>query len=59
MGSPKGVYAERKHDKLRQGVIQLTLKLLRRGVVGFIDLVDLTPDYNILLNPRSPYSEKT
>jgi len=58
MGSPKGVYAERKHHKLQQGVIQLTLKLLRRGVVRFIDWVGLTPDYNILLNPRSPCSEK-
>jgi hypothetical protein len=42
-----------------QGVIQLTLKLLRRGVVGFIDWVSLIPDHKILLSPRSPYSEKT
>jgi hypothetical protein len=59
MGSPKDVYAERKHHKLRQGVIQFTLALLRRGVVGFIEWAGLMPDYNILLNPRSPYPEKT
>ena len=42
-----------------QGVIQLTLKLLRRGVVGFTDRVGLMPDHKIILSPRSPCSEKT
>ena len=42
-----------------QGVIQLTLKLLRRRIVGFIDRVGLMPGHKILLSPRSPCSEKT
>jgi hypothetical protein len=36
-GSPKGVFAGRKHHKPRQGVVASTLRLLRNGAVGFID----------------------
>src|SRR5438309_9131291 len=36
-GSPKGVFAGRKHHKPRQGVVANTLRLFRNGAVGFID----------------------
>src|SRR6266513_4099818 len=36
-GSPKGVFAERKHHKPRQGVVTSTLNAFRGGAVGFID----------------------
>src|SRR5437016_1212412 len=39
-GSPKGVFAGRKHHKPRQGVVANTLKLFCNGAVGFIDLLD-------------------
>ena len=39
-GSPKGVFAGRKHHKPRQGVVANTLKLHRNGAVGFIDWLD-------------------
>jgi len=39
-GSPKGVFAERKHHKPRQGVVTNTLKLYANGAVGFIVWLD-------------------
>jgi hypothetical protein len=39
-GSPKGVFAGRKHHKPRQGVVASTLELFRNGAVGFIDWLD-------------------
>src|SRR5206468_7663952 len=39
-GSPKGVFAGRKHHKPRQGVVANTLRLFRNGAVGFIDWLD-------------------
>jgi len=36
-GSPKGVFAGRKHHKPRQGVVTSTLNAFRGGAVGFID----------------------
>jgi hypothetical protein len=41
-GSPKGVFAERKHHKPRQGDVANTLRLLRYGAVGFIDWLGFT-----------------
>src|SRR6266496_131665 len=40
-GSPKGVFAGRKHHKPRQGVMANPLKLHRNGAVGFIDWLDI------------------
>ena len=47
-GSPKGVFAGRKHHKPRQGVVASTLNLFRKGAVGFIDWLDLVgqPHHN-------------
>ncbi len=39
-GSPKGVFAGRKHHKPRQGVVANRLNLFRQGAVGFIDWLD-------------------
>src|SRR5438093_6198696 len=39
-GSPKGVFAGRKHHKPRQGVVASSLKSYRNGAVGFIDWLD-------------------
>jgi hypothetical protein len=39
-GSPKGVFAGRKHHKPRQGVVASSLKSHRKGAVGFIDWLD-------------------
>ena len=40
-GSPKGVFAGRKHHKPRQGVVANTQNSFRNGAVGFIDWLDL------------------
>jgi hypothetical protein len=48
-GSPKGVFAGRKHHKPRQGVVASTLGLLRNGAVGFIDWLDLSDDNDTVL----------
>jgi hypothetical protein len=39
-GSPKGVFAERKYHKPRQGAAASTPSLYRDGAVGFIDWLD-------------------
>src|SRR6184192_4005210 len=39
-GSPKGVFAGRKHHKPRQGVVANTFAVIRSGAVGFIDWLD-------------------